>query len=113
MVMAHTQARRMLTQIPLVERTGISALAGGVAGGFVSATLHPIDTVKTKLQARGASEVYSGPFDVVAKVLSVLSFLVSACMQHMELTYRIQMYVLCFSLANHGCLLCKMCIFVL
>ncbi len=106
--MTHTQARRMLTQIPLVERTGISALAGGVAGGFVSATLHPIDTVKTKLQARGASEVYSGPFDVVAKVLSVLSFL-----EHMELTYRIQMYVLCFPLANHGCLLCKMCIFVL
>ncbi|CAM6045537.1 unnamed protein product [Sphagnum compactum] len=60
----------MLIQIPLVERTGISALAGGVAGGFVSATLHPIDTVKTKLQARGASEVYSGPFDVVAKVLA-------------------------------------------
>ncbi len=84
MTMARTQAGRMVMQIPLLERTKISALAGGVAGGFVSATLHPIDTVKTKLQTRGASEVYSGPLDVVTNVIylpsSIYFLLFSACM---------------------------------
>jgi hypothetical protein len=82
--MARTQAGRIVMQIPLLERTRISALAGGVAGGLVSATLHPIDTVKTKLQTRGASEVYSGPLDVVTKVIylpsSIYFLLFSACM---------------------------------
>lgn len=57
-----------VVKLPLLERAGISALAGGIAGGFTNATLHPIDTVKTKLQTRGASKLYSGPLDVVSKV---------------------------------------------
>lgn len=57
-----------MVKLPLLERAGISALAGGIAGGFTNATLHPIDTVKTKLQTRGASKLYSGPLDVVSKV---------------------------------------------
>lgn len=65
--MARSSAGRMV-KLPLLERVGISALAGGIAGGFTNATLHPIDTVKTKLQTRGASNVYSGPLDVVSKV---------------------------------------------
>lgn len=52
----------------LLERAGIGALAGGIAGGFTNVTLHPIDTVKTKLQTKGASQMYSGPLDVVSKV---------------------------------------------
>jgi hypothetical protein len=91
MTMARTQAGRMVMQIPLLERTRISALAGGVAGGFVSATLHPIDTVKTKLQTRGASEVYSGPLDVVTKVIylpsSIYFVLFSACMHWYSSTF--------------------------
>jgi hypothetical protein len=91
MTMARTQAGRMVMQIPLLERTRISALAGGVAGGFVSATLHPIDTVKTKLQTRGASEVYSGPLDVVTKVIylppSIYFLLFSACMHCYSSTF--------------------------
>jgi hypothetical protein len=42
MTMARTQAGRMVMQIPLLERTRISALAGGVAGGFVSAPCIPL-----------------------------------------------------------------------
>lgn len=65
--MVGSSAGRMV-KLPLLERAGISALAGGIAGGFTNATLHPIDTVKTKLQTRGASKLYSGPLDVVSKV---------------------------------------------
>jgi solute carrier family 25 S-adenosylmethionine transporter 26 len=49
-----SSARRMV-KLPLLERAGISALVSGIARGFTNATLHPIDTVKTKLQTRGAS----------------------------------------------------------
>lgn len=65
--MVGTSAGKMV-KVPLLQRAGISALAGGIAGGFTNATLHPIDTVKTKLQTRGASKLYSGPLDVVTKV---------------------------------------------
>lgn len=67
MTIVGSSAGRMV-KLPLLERAGISALAGGIAGGFTNATLHPIDTVKTKLQTRGASKLYSGPLDVVSKV---------------------------------------------
>ena len=53
---------------PVRWGTGIGAVAGGLAGGFTNATLHPIDTVKTKLQTKGSSTLYKGPIDVVKKV---------------------------------------------
>ncbi|GJP47247.1 hypothetical protein CLOM_g6458 [Closterium sp. NIES-68] len=62
------QTRVLLKQLPLWERAGIGALAGGLAGGLTNATLHPLDTVKTKLQTKGSSLVYSGPLDVIRKV---------------------------------------------
>ncbi|CAI5951835.1 unnamed protein product [Closterium sp. NIES-64] len=63
-----SQTRVLLKQLPLWERAGIGAVAGGLAGGFTNATLHPLDTVKTKLQTKGSSLVYSGPIDVIRKV---------------------------------------------
>lgn len=69
MTLVGSSAGRVV-KLPLLERAGISAVAGGIAGGFTNATLHPIDTVKTKLQTRGASKLYSGPLDVVAKVVA-------------------------------------------
>lgn len=62
------QSRAMMRNIPLLERAGLGALAGGLAGGFTNATLHPIDTVKTKLQAKGGTAMYTGAWDVVRKV---------------------------------------------
>ncbi|KAI5054637.1 hypothetical protein GOP47_0029782 [Adiantum capillus-veneris] len=61
---------RGAAEVSLVQRVGISALAGGLAGGFTNVVLHPIDTVKTKLQTRGSASIYSGPFDVISKVFA-------------------------------------------
>eukprot|EP00899_Mesostigma_viride_P029016 jgi/Mesvir1/929/Mv17487-RA.1 len=43
----------------------VGAIAGGVAGAFTSAVLHPIDTIKTRLQVRGANKVYKHATDVM------------------------------------------------
>lgn len=67
-----------MVKLNLIERAGISAVAGGIAGGFTNVTLHPIDTVKTKLQTRGASKLYSGPIDVVLKVCNKITILFKA-----------------------------------
>ena len=63
-----SQTRVLLKQLPLWERAGIGAVAGGLAGGFTNATLHPLDTVKTKLQTKGSLRMYSGPLDVIRQV---------------------------------------------
>lgn len=49
----------------------IGACAGGIAGAFTYVCLHPLDTVKTKLQMRGASQLYGGlgTLEVMGKVL--------------------------------------------
>ena len=60
--------------VSVMERVCIGSLAGGIAGGFTNVVLHPIDTVKTKLQTRGASSLYSGPFDVISKVRIISPF---------------------------------------
>ncbi|KAH7404214.1 hypothetical protein KP509_15G016300 [Ceratopteris richardii] len=57
-------------EMSLMQRVGFSALAGGIAGGFTNVVLHPIDTVKTKLQTRGSASMYSGPVDVIIKVFT-------------------------------------------
>ncbi|KAK4756189.1 hypothetical protein SAY87_006316 [Trapa incisa] len=43
------------------------ATAGGIAGNFTKFCLHPIDTIKTKLQTRGALQIYSSNLDSIVK----------------------------------------------
>lgn len=64
---AGVQAKALMRDISVLERVQIGAEAGGIAGAITYACLHPLDTVKTKLQTRGASDLYSGPLDVVVK----------------------------------------------
>ncbi|CAN6455077.1 unnamed protein product [Victoria cruziana] len=61
--------KSMMKSISTAEKAVIGAVAGSIAGAFTYFCLHPLDTVKTKLQTRGASEIYSGSLDVIAKVL--------------------------------------------
>lgn len=50
-----------------MEKALIGAAAGGIAGAFTYVCLHPLDTIKTKLQTKGASEIYSGTVDAIVK----------------------------------------------
>ncbi|XP_006854607.2 protein MITOFERRINLIKE 1, chloroplastic [Amborella trichopoda] len=61
--------KAMLKNISVFEKAFIGAMAGGFAGAFTYVCLLPLDTVKTKLQTRGASELYTGAIDVISKVL--------------------------------------------
>ncbi|KAL2644596.1 hypothetical protein R1flu_012183 [Riccia fluitans] len=63
------QARALYKHISVLDRTRIGAIAGGLAGAFTYSCLHPLDTVRTKLQARGAAQLYKGPMDVVFSIL--------------------------------------------
>ncbi|KAL1533482.1 Protein MITOFERRINLIKE 1, chloroplastic [Salvia divinorum] len=60
-----TQA--LFKDLSTLERALIGAAAGGIAGAFTYVCLHPLDTVKTRLQTKGASEIYKGAFDVIVK----------------------------------------------
>jgi solute carrier family 25 S-adenosylmethionine transporter 26 len=63
--------RKVNNRLSVVERAMIGACAGGIAGAFTYVCLHPLDTVKTKLQMRGASQLYAGlgTVDVMGRVL--------------------------------------------
>ncbi|KAL3697627.1 hypothetical protein R1sor_011703 [Riccia sorocarpa] len=63
------QARALYKHISVVDRARIGAIAGGLAGAFTYSFLHPLDTVRTKLQARGAAQLYKGPMEVVVSIL--------------------------------------------
>lgn len=60
-----TQA--LTKSLTLLERALIGASGGGIAGAFTHACLHPLDTIKTKMQTRGASEIYRNALDAAAK----------------------------------------------
>jgi solute carrier family 25 S-adenosylmethionine transporter 26 len=63
--------RKVNNRLSVVERAMIGACAGGIAGAFTYVCLHPLDTVKTKLQMRGASQLYAGlgTVEVMGRVL--------------------------------------------
>ncbi|PKA53943.1 Protein mitoferrin-like 1, chloroplastic [Apostasia shenzhenica] len=60
-----SQARSILRSLSVFERAFIGAAAGAIAGAFTYVCLLPIDTIKTKLQTRGAAQIYSGSLDAV------------------------------------------------
>ncbi|OIT36639.1 PREDICTED: protein MITOFERRINLIKE 1, chloroplastic [Nicotiana attenuata] len=57
----------LFKNLSVVERALIGAASGGIAGAFTYVCLHPLDTIKTKLQTKGASEIYSGTIDAFVK----------------------------------------------
>ncbi|KAK4352551.1 hypothetical protein RND71_028069 [Anisodus tanguticus] len=61
------KAQILLRNLSVVERALIGAGGGGIAGAFTYVCLHPLDTIKTKLQTKGASEIYSGTIDAIVK----------------------------------------------
>ncbi|CAN8235742.1 unnamed protein product [Cochlearia groenlandica] len=57
----------LMKSLSVFERALIGAGAGGIAGAFTYVCLHPLDTIKTKLQTKGASNLYRNSFDAIVK----------------------------------------------
>ncbi|KAK9069673.1 hypothetical protein SSX86_011577 [Deinandra increscens subsp. villosa] len=57
----------LLKNLSVLERALIGAGAGGIAGLFTYVCLHPLDTIKTKLQTKGASKIYDNTLDAIVK----------------------------------------------
>ncbi|XP_010519383.1 PREDICTED: protein MITOFERRINLIKE 1, chloroplastic [Tarenaya hassleriana] len=57
----------VMKNLSVFERALIGAGGGGIAGAFTYVCLHPLDTIKTKLQTKGASQLYSSTFDAIVK----------------------------------------------
>ncbi|KAL2334852.1 hypothetical protein Fmac_016065 [Flemingia macrophylla] len=57
----------LLKSISLLDRALIGAAAGGLAGAFTYVCLLPLDTIKTKMQTKGAAKLYKNALDAVAK----------------------------------------------
>lgn len=70
-----SQSRAMLKNLSVIERALIGASAGGIAGAFTYVCLHPLDTIKTKLQTKGASQIYSGTIDAIIKTFQTKGIL--------------------------------------
>lgn len=56
-----------MKKLSVFERALIGAGGGGIAGAFTYVCLYPLDTIKTKLQTKGASKIYRSTFDAVVK----------------------------------------------
>lgn len=64
-----------MKNLTVLERALIGAAGGGIAGAFTYVCLHPLDTIKTKLQTKGASEIYKGSLDAVVKTFQTKGIL--------------------------------------
>ncbi|KAK1383856.1 protein MITOFERRINLIKE 1, chloroplastic [Heracleum sosnowskyi] len=62
-----TVANSLFKNLSVFEKALIGAGGGGLAGAFTHVCLHPLDTIKTKLQTKGAKDMYNGPFDAIVK----------------------------------------------
>ncbi|XP_017981531.1 PREDICTED: protein MITOFERRINLIKE 1, chloroplastic [Theobroma cacao] len=61
------KVQTLMKSLSVFERALIGAAGGGIAGAFTYVCLHPLDTIKTKMQTRGASEIYANTFDAIVK----------------------------------------------
>ncbi|KAG6602168.1 Protein MITOFERRINLIKE 1, chloroplastic, partial [Cucurbita argyrosperma subsp. sororia] len=57
----------LIKNLSVLERAVVGAAGGAMAGAFTYVCLLPLDTIKTRLQAKGASEIYKGTFDAIVK----------------------------------------------
>lgn len=63
-------SQTLTKSLSVLERALIGAGGGGIAGAFTYACLHPLDTIKTKMQTKGASVLYKNALDAVAKTFA-------------------------------------------
>ncbi|XP_010247259.1 PREDICTED: protein MITOFERRINLIKE 1, chloroplastic [Nelumbo nucifera] len=71
----NTKIQALMKNLSVLERAVIGASAGGIAGALTYVCLHPLDTIKTKLQTKGAAQIYKGTFDAIAKTFQTKGIL--------------------------------------
>ncbi|XP_021774963.1 protein MITOFERRINLIKE 1, chloroplastic-like [Chenopodium quinoa] len=64
---SHITLKSSMNNLSVFERAFIGTLAGASAGAFTYFCLHPLDTIKTKLQTKGASQIYKNTLDAIIK----------------------------------------------
>ncbi|KAF9621313.1 hypothetical protein IFM89_019399 [Coptis chinensis] len=57
------------------EKALFGSSTGGMAGAFTYVCLLPLDTIKTKLQTKGATQIYKGSVDVIVKTFQAKGIL--------------------------------------
>lgn len=65
----------LMKNLSVFERALIGAAGGGIAGAFTYVCLHPLDTIKTKMQTKGASEIYKNTVDAIVKTFQTRGIL--------------------------------------
>lgn len=65
----------LFKNLSVLERALIGAAGGAIAGAFTYVCLHPLDTIKTKLQTKGASKIYDNAFDAIVKTFQTKGIL--------------------------------------
>uniref|UniRef100_A0A7N0UTA5 Mitochondrial carrier protein n=1 Tax=Kalanchoe fedtschenkoi TaxID=63787 RepID=A0A7N0UTA5_KALFE len=61
------KVQSLMKNLSVFEKALIGAGGGGLAGAITYVCLLPLDAIKTKLQTKGASEMYKNAFDVIVK----------------------------------------------
>ncbi|XP_050213853.1 protein MITOFERRINLIKE 1, chloroplastic-like [Mercurialis annua] len=61
------KVQTLMKNLSVFERALIGAGGGAIAGAFTYVCLHPLDTIKTKMQTKGASQIYSSTVDAIVK----------------------------------------------
>ncbi|KAF7815884.1 protein MITOFERRINLIKE 1, chloroplastic [Senna tora] len=67
--------KALMKNLAVFERALIGAAGGGIAGAFTYVCLHPLDTIKTKMQTKGASEIYKNTLDAIVKTFQTRGIL--------------------------------------
>ncbi|KAL5703624.1 Protein MITOFERRINLIKE 1 [Ranunculus cassubicifolius] len=61
------KVQSLLKNLTTLEKALIGSSAGGIAGAFTYVCLLPLDAIKTKLQTKGATQIYKGSVDAIVK----------------------------------------------
>ncbi|KAF9623827.1 hypothetical protein IFM89_005412 [Coptis chinensis] len=72
----------LMKNLTTFEKALIGSSTGGMAGAFTYVCLLPLDTIKTKLQTKGATQIYKGSVDVIVKTFQakgILGFYSGIC----------------------------------
>ncbi|KAF9609134.1 hypothetical protein IFM89_013388 [Coptis chinensis] len=65
----------LMKNLTTFEKALIGSSAGGMAGAFTYVCLLPLDTIKTKLQTKGATQIYKGSVDAIVKTFQAKGIL--------------------------------------